>query len=252
MIVKNIEPHYIIHVGGATAVRHSFENPIEFGAVNYLGTVNLVHAALEVSCFKKFLFASTMETYGYQDEKVPFKEDVSKLEPDSPYAVSKIAAEKYIEMISKSSDFPHVILKCCNTFGRKHNSGFIVEYLITNMLKGETIYIGTPEAVRDLMYVTDHVKAYITAMKSDVKEGKFNFSTGEHMTMWELAKKIKELTGFTGDIVRGFPPNYPSRPQTAQYLAMDASKAGDLLGWKPEFSIEEGLKKTIEYWKGKV
>ncbi|MCH7827189.1 MAG: GDP-mannose 4,6-dehydratase [Bacteroidetes bacterium] len=72
--LRDINPQYIIHVGASTAVRHSFENPIEFQETIHVATVNLVHAALEVSEFKKFIFASTMETYGGEKVQDSFKE----------------------------------------------------------------------------------------------------------------------------------------------------------------------------------
>ena len=247
-IVKDVEPHYIIHVGAATAVRHSFENPMEFQKVNHMGTVNLVHAALDVPDFKKFLFASTMEVYGWQEGKEPFTEE-TKLKPESPYAVSKVAAEEYIKMAGKAYGLPYIVSRACNTFGRKHSSGFIVEYLITTMLEGGTAYVGTPDAVRDLMYVDDHVNAYASGLKSKVKDEVFNFGTGNMIPMKGLAGKIKEMIGFTGDIVHSFPPDYPSRPAVCPFLSLNSTKARELLGWEPSTSLEDGLKKTVEYWK---
>ncbi len=250
-LVKDISPHYIIHVGAATAVRHSFENPIEFQETNHLGTVNLVHSALELPEFKKFIFASTMETYGDQNSGIPFKEDFIQ-RPLSPYAVSKVASDQYIRMAGKAFNLPYIIMRCCNTFGRKDNTGFVVEYIITQMLKNEQVYIGSPNAVRDLMYVDDHVNAYVTALKSNVKNDVFNFSTGKNMTMKELAEKIKKLIGYQKEIIYSFPPGYPSRPIADPYLALDATKARTILGWEPKVSVEEGIKKTIDYWKQKI
>ncbi len=250
-IVKDISPHYIIHLGAATAVRHSFENPLEFQETTHLATVNLVHAALDLAEFKKFIFASTMETYGDQDQKTPFKEDL-KLNPLSPYAVAKVASDYYIRMAGKAFDLPYFILRCCNTYGRKDNAGFVVEYMITQMLKNEPVYIGSPDAVRDLMFVDDHVNAYVTALKSDVKNDVFNFSPSNAVSMKELAEKLKEITGYKKEIIFSFPPGYPSRPVVDPYLSLDATKAKSILKWEPRFSLEEGLKKTVEYWRKNI
>ncbi|MBS3056354.1 MAG: GDP-mannose 4,6-dehydratase [Candidatus Aenigmarchaeota archaeon] len=250
-IIKDISPHYIIHVGASTAVRHSFDNVLEFQKVNYCGTVNLAHSALDIPDFKKFIFASTMEVYGWQDSGKPFTEE-TKPNPESPYAVSKLAAEEYIRMAGKAYGLPYIISRACNTFGRKHNTGFIVEYLVTTMLRGETVYIGTPDTVRDLMYVDDHINAYITSLKSPVKNEIFNFGTGNMITIRSLAEKIKKMTDFKGDIVHNFPPDYPFRPVISPFLSLDSGKANRVLKWTPKVMIEDGLKKTVDYWKSVV
>ena len=247
-IVKDIAPQYIIHVGAATAVRHSFENPLEYQEVDYLATVNLAHAALEVPGFKKFLFASTMEVYGWQEKHEPFTEETT-LHPASPYAAAKYAAEEYVRMAGKAFGLPYIVLRCCNTFGRKNNAGFVTEYLVTSMLKGETTYLGTPDAVRDMMYVDDHVNAYVTALKSKVVNETFVFGTGNKLSMKELALKIKEMTGFKGELVFSFPPDYPWRPVVEPFLSLHAAKAQRMLGWTPKYNVEEGLRKTVEWWK---
>ncbi|MDO8589687.1 MAG: GDP-mannose 4,6-dehydratase [bacterium] len=250
-VVKKFAPDYILHIGAQTAVRDSFEMPHEFNEANYLGTINLIHAALNLPRLKKFIFASTMETYGFQKEKRPFKENIL-LHPGSPYAVSKAACEYYLEMVSKVFGLPYIILRPCNTYGRKHNAGFIVEYLITKMLAGEDVYIGTPKAVRDLMYVDDHVNAYLTLLRSKEVNRTFNFGNGSGITMMELAKKIKSMLGFKGKIIaERFPPDYPTRPIAEDYLSLDSSKAKKVLGWQARYSLDEGLNKAITYWRNK-
>ncbi len=250
-IIKEVAPNYIIHLGGATAVRHSFESPMEFQETNHLATVNLVHAALELSEFKKFIFASTMETYGDQEQKIPFKEDLI-LKPLSPYSVSKVASDYYIRMAGKALGLPYIISRACNTFGRKDNTGYVVEYLITQMLKNEEVYVGTPDAIRDLMYIDDHVNAYVTALKSNVINEVFNFSSGSEIMMKELALKIKELIGYKKEINFSFPPDYPWRPIVDPYLSLDSTKAKKVLGWEAKVSLDEGLKNTIAYWRKKI
>jgi len=244
-IIADIEPHAIIHVGAATAVRHSFDSPMEFQKTNHLATVNLVHAAMSLPDFKKFLFASTMEVYGWQKPGTPFTEDFA-LHPESPYAVSKYAAEEYVRMAGKAYGLPYIVSRACNTYGRKYSTGFIVEYLIAAMLKNETVYLGTPDAVRDMMYIDDHVNAYVTSLTSDVTNDVFNFSTGNMTAMSTLAEKIKELTGYKGTMVNGFPPGYPSRPVVSPFLSLNSAKAKERLGWEPRTSLEKGLEQTIE------
>ncbi|OGF69626.1 hypothetical protein A3H65_04025 [Candidatus Giovannonibacteria bacterium RIFCSPLOWO2_02_FULL_45_14] len=248
--ISDFSPNYIIHIGARTEVRHSFENPHEFNETNYLGTINLIHAALQVPDFKKFIFASSMEVYGYQPEKKPFKEKLP-LHPGSPYSVSKAACEYYIEMAGKIYGLPYLISRACNTYGRRYNAGYIVEYIITSMIAGKDVYLGTPDAIRDLMYVDDHVNAYYTLLRSSVTNQTFNFGTGNQKVVREVAELIKNKLNFSGKIIEHWPPDYPHRPTAEEYLSVDASKAKKILNWEPKYSIEEGLDKTIEYWKNK-
>jgi nucleoside-diphosphate-sugar epimerase len=250
-IIKDISPQYIIHIGARTEVRDSFDQSLEFQETNYLGTINIIHAAKELSSFKKFIFASTMETYGWQTQRKPFKEDL-KQNPASPYAVSKVACEEYIRMENNVSGFPFIISRACNTYGRKHNTGFITEYIVTSMLQDKTVYLGTPNAIRDMMYVDDHVNAYLTTLKSPVTNEIFNFGTGSMTRMIEIAEKVKKKVNFKGKIVPHFPPGYPYRPVIEEFLSLDSSKAKEMLGWEPKYSLDEGLEKIISYWKEKL
>jgi UDP-glucose 4-epimerase len=261
-IVEETSPNIIVHLAAVTPVRYSFEQPEIYQYVNYLGTINLVHAALKLPSFEKFIFASTMETYGWQRQRKPFTEDLP-LNPASPYAVSKVAAEKYIKMAGKAFNLPYIIMKPCNTYGRKNTTGYIVEYLITKMLKNETPHIGTPEAVRDLMYVDDHTNAYIKAIEYDLGHDKerlenldsdpnyyiFNFGCGLELTIGQVAEKIKNMIGYEGEIAHGFPLDYPKRPVVEPYLSLNSTKAKKIFDWEPKVTLEKGLKLTIDWWK---
>jgi len=247
-VIRRFRPNYILHIGAQTAVRDSFEMPHEFNDTNYLGTINLVHAALEVADFKKFIFASTMEVYGFQDKNRPFSEDMS-LNPGSPYSVSKASSEYYLKMAGKIFGLPYLISRACNTYGRKHNTGFVVEYIITSMLAGKKVYIGTPEAVRDLIHIEDHVNAYVTMLKSNAINETFNFGTGKGISMLELANIIKKKIGSRGQIIKTFPPGYLYRPTAEGYLSINSDKAKKILNWQPKISLEKGLASATNYWK---
>lgn len=261
-IISKHQPKIIVHLGAITPVRYSFESPGVYQKINYSATINFVESAAKIKDFEKFVFASTMETYGWQPVKKPFKENLF-LNPDSPYAVSKVAAEKYIQMLARAFGFPAVILKACNTFGRENEKDYIVEHIITEMLEGRSPQLGTPEAVRDLMYVTDHVNAYLRAIDFKMPEAKeikqileknpiaftFNIGNSYEFTMREIAQKIGEIIGFKKEIKTGFPKDYPWRPSVAPYLSLDATKARNFLKWEPKVSLEEGLQKTIQFWR---
>jgi len=251
---KTVNPDVIVHLAALTPVRDSFERPFEYQQANLLGTMNIAHAMLELPDpqTRKLVAASTAEVYGLQ-KKEPLKESLA-LKPSSPYAVSKAAADLYLQMMFHTYHLKGTILRPTNTYGRKFDTSFMVEYLITQMLKGEKIYIGAPDSVRDYMYVDDHVNAYLLAMKSAKANGQiYNVGTGIATSNRELAKMIAEKIGYDKkDIVLGsYPPGYPYRPPISDqpFIILDSSKIKKELNWTPKVSLSEGIDKVISYFQ---
>ena len=243
--IKLVQPDYVIHLAAISPVSYSYDHPQEVTEVNYLGTVNLAEACLrEVPRFKQFLFASTSETYG--NGPVPKKEDTPQ-NPNSPYAVSKLAAEKYLLYLRDAYDFPVTILRNFNTYGRKRNTHFFIERTICQMLTSDEVRLGDPNPIRDFMYVEDHVNAYLTCLGNRKAIGEiFNFCTGRYMRLDEVTKIIEKITEFNG-VIRWY--TIPARPLDIKVLYGDYSKAKRLLNWEPKYTLEEGLKLTVEYWR---
>jgi len=260
-IVKKVSPNVILHLGARTPVSYSFEQPMDYQSINFMGTASLVTAARGLPSLEKFIFASTMESYGWQPPSRLITENATQ-NPASPYAVSKVAAEHYVKMAGRAFGMPYIIMRACNTYGGKPFDT-IIEYLTNSMLAGATPHIGTPDAVRDFIYVSDHTQAYLKAMefelgearereervKSDPNHFAFNFGWGLQLKIKDIAENIRKLTSYSGEIKMGFPPDYPKRVVTEPFLSLDASKARKILGWEPEFDIDAGLRKTVEYWK---
>jgi len=243
--VKLVQPDYVIHLAAISPVSYSYDHPQEVTEVNYLGTINLAEACLrEVPRLRQFLFASTSETYG--NGPVPKREDTPQ-NPNSPYAVSKLAAEKYLLYLRDAYDFPITILRNFNTYGRKRNTHFFIERTICQMLTSNVVRLGDPTPVRDFMYVEDHVNAYLTCLGNPKAIGEiFNFCTGRHMRLDEVTKIIEKLTDFNGEI-KWY--SIPARPLDIKVLYGDYSKAKKILDWGPKYMLEEGLKLTVEYWR---
>lgn len=249
--INATQPQFVLHLGALTPVRSSFENPFPYISTNFEGTVNIVHAILEKAPKTRLIYASTAEVYGWQEKQEPVKE-TAPLNPASPYAVSKEAAEQYVRMAMKIYGLRATILRPNNTYGRKVK-GFLAEYLIDSMLSRKTCYVGAPDSIRDYMFISDHVQAYQLAMGSENAIGEvFNVSPGNPVTNKKLAEMVKEITGFEGKIVYGsYPPGYPQRPTQwdPKYLVLDSTKIQTMLGWKPTVTLKEGLKRTVEMWK---
>jgi len=216
--------------------------------------MNVAHALLELpdADKRKMLTASTAEVYGIQGDK-PLKETLP-LKPSSPYAVTKAAGDIYMQMMFNSFSLHGTVMRPTNSYGRKLERNFMVEYLITKMLKGESIYIGAPDSIRDYMYIDDHVNSYALAAK-DPKADKqtYNAGTAVGVTNRQLAEMIAEKTGY--DIAKikfgSYPPGYPLRPLVSDqpYLVLDYTKINNELNWKPQYNLSDGLDKTIDYLK---
>src|SRR3989441_3065027 len=252
--VDAAEPNMVFHLGALTPVRLSFDDPYPYVSTNFEGTLNLVHAILREAPNARLIAASTAEVYGWQDGNKPIGEDAI-LNPASPYAVTKSAADQYVQMANRVYHLKGTVLRPINSYGRTGEGGFYTEYLISKMLAGETCYVGAPDSIRDYMFLEDHVSAYTLAAKSQKAIGQvYNVSPGNPVTNSELAKTLTAMTGFKGKIVFGsYPPGYPQRPksQDPQYLVLDNSKISKELNWKPSHSLQEGLKLTVEMWRSK-
>lgn len=254
-VMKKVEPNVVFHLAALSPVRLSFEHPFSFQDVNYIGTINIAESLLDLYGAEKvrLIVASTAEVYGIQEKNEPFVEDM-RLEPSSPYAVSKAALDMYARMLYKIYNFNIVIMRSSNTFGRRYDNSFFTEYLITEMIAGKEIYVGAPDSIRDYMYTDDHVNAYLLAMSVPEAKGEiFNIAGGKGYTNKEWTLKIAELLNFPLEKIHfgEYPPGYPYRPLASDqpYLVLNASKAKRILGWEQTVVPEEGLKKIIEYWK---
>lgn len=248
-IVREVQPDAVVHLASISPVAYSYDHPNEVLEANFLGTVNLAESCLrEVPHFKHFLFAGTSEEYG--DQKVMPLKETAPLYPCSPYAVSKVAADKYLQFMQDAYDFPATILRNFNTYGRKENTHFVVERTIVQMLEGKKVLLGDPKPVRDLLYVDDHVNSYITCLGNEKAIGEvFNFCTGCGTSIAQLTESVKKIINFRGEVIWNTIPERPSDPAT---LIGDYSKAERLLGWNPKFTLEKGLKLTIKFWKEKL
>ena len=247
-LIRKLAPDAVIHLAAISSVGYSYDHPKEVIESNLLGTSNLVHACLhEDSEIKHFLFASTAEAYGNGPN--PKREEMM-LKPNSPYAISKVACEMHLMYLYNAHNFPVTILRNFNTYGRKHDTRYVVEHAICQMIRGTEILLCDPNPTRDFMYVDDHVNSYLSCLGRDEALGEiFNFCTGNSVSIRELVDLISDLIGFQGKIIWN---SEHERPLDTQFLAGDHSKAKRMLGWVPKYTLEEGLKLTIQHFKNNL
>jgi nucleoside-diphosphate-sugar epimerase len=252
-ILGYIKPHYIIHLAARTEVETSFYEPISFSEINYCGTVNLIESSKDLDNFKLFIMASTMETYGVQpkDNWKAFDEN-TKQYPNAPYSVAKIGCEYYLDYAKRAYGFPYTALRQTNSYGRIDNDFFVVEQIITQMLKNPNeINLGYREPYRNFLYIDDLLDLYIKLIKNvDLCRGEI-FCTGPDnaLQIEQLAYIIADKLNWHGKINWGTKKN---RPGEIYYLNSTNSKAARVLGWHPKYSLSEGLDLTIKHWKDKL
>ncbi len=254
--IRAANPDVVVHLAALSPVRDSFERPFEYQQANMVGTMNVAHSLLELpdAQNRKIVAASTAEVYGLQGN-VPLKETFS-LHPSSPYAVTKAAGDLYLQMMFKTFDLHGTIMRSANSYGRKFDNSFLVEYLVTTMLKDEYVYIGAPDSIRDYMYVDDHVNAYRLAINDAKADGEiFNVGTGIGVSNGQLADLIAKKLGFEKKKIKYgvYPPGYPMRPAISDQpsILIDASKIKKTLKWQPTLTLDEGVDRVIEYYKHK-
>ena len=236
---------YVFHQAAIPSVQRSVENPLATNEVNVKGTLNVLIAA-KVNGVKKVIYASSSSVYGDTPE-LPKREDMSP-NPLSPYAVSKLTGEYYCNAFSEVYDLKTVCLRYFNVFGPKQNpsseyAAVIPKFITRVMRKQPPIIYGDGNQTRDFTFVKDVVRANILAMERDAK-GIFNVAYGKRTSINELASKIMETVSLEMEPVHDKP-----RPGDIRHSLADISLAKDKLGYKPKYSLEEGLEETIKWFQ---
>jgi len=246
--IRDSTPDYLIHLAAVSPVAYSYDHPQEVIDANFMGTVNLAEAALrECPNVKQFLFASSSEIYGNSSV---IRTEETPPSPNSPYAVAKYASEKYLIYLVDAHNFPATILRPFNSYGRTDNIHFVVERATLQMLNGGPVRLGNPDPVRDMLYVDDHVNAYLACLGNAKSIGDvFNFCTGRAVTIRELVDIIAKTVGYSGEVTWS---SIPGRPLDIQYLVGDYSKAKRVLGWTPKYALEKGIELTVKYWRNQL
>lgn len=257
------DPDVILHLAARTEVESSFYEQVEFSEINYVGTVNLIEAARELKNLKLFVFASTMETYGWQpasdiirdgelykyNELKPFDEE-TRQHPNAPYAVAKVGCELYLQYAGRAYDLPYTIFRQTNTYGRHDNDFFVVEQFITQMLKNpDKVKFGYELPYRNFIYIQDLIDLYVTVLNNTDKAKGQVFCTGpaNAVQIGKLAEMIAKKLDWKGKIEWG---KKRHRPGEIYYLNSTHKKAKELLGWEPKVDLSDGLDKTIHIWRG--
>ncbi|MBX6377545.1 MAG: SDR family NAD(P)-dependent oxidoreductase [Clostridia bacterium] len=234
----------VFHLAAVVSVPYSFLHPDEVLETNVRGTLNVLRAARHWGT-PRVVHTSSSEVYG-SARRVPIGED-HPLQAQSPYAASKIAADKLAESYWLTYGLPVVTVRPFNTYGPRQSARAVIPAIIVQALHRPEIRLGNLEPVRDFCYVVDTVDGFLRAAAAPAAVGGvFNLGTGRGIRIGDLAALIRELVGRDVPIAV---EERRVRPPTAEVTRQcaDSRAAAAVLGWQPQTDLETGLRRTIDW-----
>jgi nucleoside-diphosphate-sugar epimerase len=243
IVAAAVMPAYVFHLGAYTHVGKSWQRVDECIQVNIQGTVNLL-MALEPTGFTRFVNIGTSEIYG--DVDVPFRED-ARVHPISPYAVSKHTAEEICRLFATARSWPIVRVRPFNAYGPMQSPDRVVPEIITRGLQNQPLQMTQGLQTREFNYVEDLADGMVQAAVTPGVDGElFNLGNGREVSMRELATLILSLLD---DPVTPEFGALPERPIEIPRMHADTAKAEHTLGWRAGTSLEDGLARTIDWYR---
>lgn len=243
-IMKDVDT--VFHLAALIAIPYSYVAPQSYVETNITGTLNICKAALELGV-KRVIHTSTSEVYGTA-QYVPINEK-HPMQPQSPYSASKIGADAMAMSFYNSFSLPLTIARPFNTYGPRQSARAVIPTIISQIAAGKKeIFLGDVAPTRDFNYVTDTCRGFMALSKADAAIGQSvnigsNFEISVKDTLELIKKLMKSDVVYRHDDVRLRPKN-----SEVHRLWCDNSLVHSLTGFKPEVSIEEGLKRTIDWF----
>tara|TARA_Y100000992_G_C21234969_1_gene477529 strand:+ start:321 stop:1322 length:1002 start_codon:yes stop_codon:yes gene_type:complete len=250
-ITKNKD--IVIHLAALIGIPYSYHARYSYLNTNINGTFNIIEACLKNNV-SQLIHTSTSEVYG-TPKKIPIKEN-SILQPQSPYAASKIAADHLVMSYYKSFGLPAVIIRPFNNFGPRQSNRAVIPTIINQALKDncKELKIGSLKPTRDFLYIDDNVNAYLSLInKHKVKGEIYNVGTGIEISIHELVNKILKILNKKN--IRIINQTIRNRPKTSEVMKLvcDATKIKKATKWnssiKSKKDFDKNLIKTIEWYK---
>lgn len=243
--VKGVD--MVFHLAALIGIPFSYHSPDSYIDTNIKGTLNVLQACRDFDV-SRTVITSTSEVYGTAryvpiDEKHP-------LQGQSPYSASKIGADKIAESFHRSFNTPVVIARPFNTYGPRQSARAIIPTVITQLLNGaEEIHLGSLHPTRDLNFVSDVCRGFISLACCDEAVGReVNIGSGQEISIGDLAELIISLFNSKAEVVTEDTRRRPEKSEVERLLC-DNGYIEKLTGWQPEFSLKKGLEKTIEWFR---
>ena len=236
----------VMHLAALIAIPYSYSSPESYIDTNVKGTLNVVQAARDLN-MKRVLVTSTSEVYGTA-QYVPIDEKHPK-QPQSPYSASKIGADSIADSFFNSFDLPLTIVRPFNTYGPRQSARAIIPTIITQLLNGaKKIKLGDLTPTRDLLFVKDTVKGFVDIYNcNDLIGHECNIATNSEVSMQNIADILIELINKDAEVISDLDRIRPEKSEVFR-LYGDNAKILNYTKWQVEHSLEEGLKKTIDWF----
>lgn len=235
----------VFHLAALIGIPYSYIAPESYVETNIVGTLNVLQAARR-NGFIRVVHTSTSECYGTA-QAVPINEE-HPLRGQSPYAATKIGADKLVESFHLAFGLPTVVVRPFNTFGPRQSARAIIPSIISQILAGNnSVRVGNTDPSRDLNYVANTVEGFVLAAESPKAVGQtINLGSAREIKIGDLVVLIADILGRTVAVET---ETCRIRPKTSEVerLLADHSRATELLGWRPRISLEQGLATTIQW-----
>ena len=236
----------VFHLAALIAIPYSYRAPRSYVRTNVEGTLNVLQAARDAGV-ERVVHTSTSEVYGTA-KHVPIEED-HPLQAQSPYAASKIAADKIAESFHHAFGLPVTTVRPFNTYGPRQSARAVIPTIITQALTGDAVHLGSLDPTRDLVYVDDTVDGFVRIATADGAIGEvIHLGTGRQISIGDLARMIVAMVGRDIPIVSEAQRLRPPQSEV-RTLCASVDKAHRIAGWQPRHTLEEGLPRCIAWIK---
>jgi len=239
----------VFHLAALIGIPYSYHSSDTYVDTNIRGTLNVLQSAREQGV-EKVVHTSTSEVYG-SAQFIPITEE-HPINPQSPYAASKAGADFLALAFYRSFNLPVAIIRPFNTYGPRQSARAVIPAIIIQIASGKKqIKMGSLHPTRDLTYVKDTVEGFLRIGESEKGIGEvINIGSGSEISISELAEKIADLMNADVEIVSEEARRRPEESEV-QRLCADTKKAQTVLNWRPEYTLEQGLRETIEWFGNK-
>ena len=243
-VLKKFKVDYVFHLAAEPYIPKCYDNPEKFFEVNVKGTINVLNAC-KIFDVKRIVHFSSSEVYGTA-KYVPMDEEHPTL-PLSTYAVSKLTADRICYVFNREHGIPVIILRPFNCYGPRETQPYVIPEIISQLCRGRLLKLGNLNAQRDFTYVEDTVQGAVDLLTSDIPNGEaVNLGSDKAYSVKDLAYRIAETMELRE--IKIEIETSRLRPCDVELLRCDYKKAKSYIDWEPKVDIDEGLKRTVNWY----